>query len=90
MTPVQYLSERYEYIRWMRDRDEISAGQADQWRAKALETAMAMENNRYPDVTRVEVIDQNGRSYVNKSPNNKVSTQIQDEGRTLKIFIDTI
>jgi hypothetical protein len=38
-------------------------------------------------INRVEVIDQKGRSYVNWKPQNKVQLQIQDDGRTLKIFI---
>lgn len=38
-------------------------------------------------VTRVEVIDENGRSYVNQDPSNKVELSYQDDGRTLKIFI---
>ena len=38
-------------------------------------------------VTRVEIIDQNGRSYVNWNKNNIVNISIQDEGRTMKIFI---
>lgn len=38
-------------------------------------------------VKRVEVIDENGRSYVNWSPANKVEISIQDDGKTLKIFI---
>lgn len=38
-------------------------------------------------VNRVEVIDGNGRSYVNKYPNNKVELSFQDDNRTLKIFI---
>lgn len=38
-------------------------------------------------VTRVEVIDENGRSYVNWDKNNIVNISIQDEGRTLKVFI---
>ena len=37
--------------------------------------------------TRVEVIDENGRSYVNWKPTNKVEISMQDEGKTLKIFI---
>lgn len=40
-----------------------------------------------PNITRVEVIDENGRSYVNWKPTNKVVLQVQDEGRTLKVFI---
>lgn len=41
------------------------------------------------DVTRVEVIDENGRSYVNWNKDNKVRLDFQDEGKTLKIFIST-
>jgi hypothetical protein len=39
------------------------------------------------DVTRVEVIDEKGRSYVNWKDGNKVILSYQDEGKTLKIFI---
>jgi hypothetical protein len=39
------------------------------------------------NVTRVEVIDQDGRSYVNWDDNNKVELSFQDDGRTLKVFI---
>jgi hypothetical protein len=38
--------------------------------------------------TRVEVIDQKGRSYVNWKPTNKVRLSMQDDGKTVKIFID--
>lgn len=38
-------------------------------------------------LTRVEVIDQEGRSYVNWDDNNKVELSFQDDGRTLKVFI---
>lgn len=41
-----------------------------------------------PNCTRVEVIDQKGRSYVNWKPTNKVRLNMQDDGRTVKIFID--
>lgn len=40
-----------------------------------------------PKCTRVEVIDQNGRSYVNWKPTNKVQIQMQDGNRTLKVYI---
>lgn len=52
----------------------------------------AMEN--YSDeqlntsqVNRVEVIDQDGRSYTNWKQTNRVKVSIQDERKTLKIFI---
>lgn len=38
-------------------------------------------------VTRVEVIDENGRSYTNWNEQNKVELSLQDDGRTLKVFI---
>jgi hypothetical protein len=38
-------------------------------------------------VTRVEVIDQDGRSYMNWDDKNKVELSFQDDGRTLKVFI---
>lgn len=40
----------------------------------------------YPNVNRVEVIDENGRSYVKYNANN-VQIQIQDDGRTMKVFL---
>ena len=39
------------------------------------------------EVTRVEVIDDTGRAYVNRNPDNAVEVQLQDNGRTLKVFI---
>lgn len=39
-------------------------------------------------VNRVEAIDENGRSYVNWDEDNSVYIEIQDSGKTLKIFID--
>ena len=38
-------------------------------------------------VNRVEVIDQNGRSYVNWKPTNKTEISLQDGMKTLKVFI---
>jgi hypothetical protein len=38
-------------------------------------------------VNRVEVIDQKGRSYVNWKPTNKTEFSLQDDGKTLKVFI---
>lgn len=42
----------------------------------------------FKGVTRVEVIDQNGRSYVNWNEKNTVKVSLQDQGRTLKLFIN--
>lgn len=38
------------------------------------------------DISRVEVIDHNGRSYVNRDCSIE-GIQLQDENRTLKIFL---
>jgi hypothetical protein len=40
----------------------------------------------YPDVTRVEVIDSTGRAYT-KWDVKDVQISIQDDGRTMKIFL---
>jgi hypothetical protein len=40
-----------------------------------------------PNCTRVEVIDQKGRSYVNWKQTNKTELSLQDDGKTLKVFI---
>ena len=44
-TPVEYLAEKYNYITWLRNRDEISAGTADEWRDKFLKQAKEIEKN---------------------------------------------
>ena len=44
-------------------------------------------NDNFKKVTRVEVIDENGRSYMNWERNNKVKVSLQDDDRTMKIFI---
>ena len=49
MTAVEFLAERYNYITWMRNRDEISAGTADEWRAKFLKEAKEMEEQQLND-----------------------------------------
>jgi hypothetical protein len=45
-TAVEFLAEKYNYITWLRNRDEISAGTADEWRAKYLEQAKQMEQGQ--------------------------------------------
>ena len=42
-----------------------------------------------PVITRVEVITDNGREYVNWNKDNKITTSLQDDGKTLKIFVNT-
>jgi hypothetical protein len=41
-----------------------------------------------PKINRVEVIDQNGRAYTNYSVEN-VKILIQDDGKTMKIFLES-
>jgi hypothetical protein len=48
-TAVEWLAEKYNYITWMRNRDEISADTADEWRAKYLEQAKEMEKEQIID-----------------------------------------
>ena len=43
---VEWLYEKLEYVNWMRNRDEISAGMADEWRKHYLEQAKAMEKEQ--------------------------------------------
>ena len=45
-TAVEWLAENLEYVNWMRNRDEISAGMADEWRKHYLEQAKAMEKGQ--------------------------------------------
>jgi len=49
MTAVEFLAEKYNYITWLRNRDEISAGIADEWRAKFLKEAKEMEKEQIID-----------------------------------------
>ena len=54
MTAVEFLAERYNYITWLRNRDEISAGTADEWRAKFLKEAKEMEEK---EMTQEELVE---------------------------------
>jgi len=45
-TAVEWIAEKLEYINWMRNRDEISSGMADEWRKHYLEQAKAMEKEQ--------------------------------------------
>ena len=39
------------------------------------------------DCTRIEVVDENGRAYVNWKENNKITISMQDDFKTMKIFV---
>lgn len=46
MTAVEFLAKKYNYITWMRNRDEISESTADKWRDKYLKEAKKMEKKQ--------------------------------------------
>ena len=45
-TAVEWLAEKYNYVTWMRNRDEISPGMADEWRKHYLDQAKQMEKEQ--------------------------------------------
>lgn len=45
-TAVDFLSEKYMYVTWLKNRDEISAGQADKMRAQYLAESKEMEKEQ--------------------------------------------
>ena len=66
----------------------------DEWHSENENQALSIANVMamlpivdLSKVNRVEVIDENGRSYVNWKPTNKTSISMQDDGKTLKVFI---
>ena len=88
---LEYEFEQ-ETNKCMLDVDCTYSGSYIEWlekKAKQLITSSALESLQdLPKCTRVEVIDKEGRSYVNFQPTNKVKLSMQDDGRTVKIFID--
>jgi hypothetical protein len=48
-TAVDFLSEKYMYVTWLRNRDEISAEQADNMRAQYLAEAKEIERKQIKD-----------------------------------------
>jgi hypothetical protein len=46
-----------------------------------------LNNETLTSVNRVEIIDEKGRRYVNCDNNNYVKILVQDDNRTIKIFI---
>jgi len=72
-TAVEFLAERYNYITWLRNRDEISAGTADEWRKKFLEEAKEMEKEQIKDAYRFPntLVDMSSEQYYNETFNTK-------------------
>jgi hypothetical protein len=54
--------------------------------AKDILALFSVSDSYLPKCTRVEVIDKSGRAYTNYNCKS-VETQMQDEDRTLKVFI---
>jgi hypothetical protein len=54
-----------------------------------LDLLEEMDGTLFPDITRIEVIDENGRSYMNWKKDNAIQLSVQDDGRTLKVFVFT-
>jgi hypothetical protein len=48
-TAVDWLAEKFNYVTWMRNRDEISAGLADEWRKHYLSQAKEMEEQQHKE-----------------------------------------
>jgi hypothetical protein len=50
-----------------------------------------LENNQIIEtiLTRVEIIDNRGRRFISWEENNQIDISLQDDGRTLKIFVNS-
>ena len=60
------------------------------WERMYGKTPTVYEETKMTRITRVEVIDENGRSYVNWKEDNDITLSYQDDGRTLKVFVNTM
>lgn len=70
------------------DREEITGSKAAEMLNTLANDALEQEiDNLFSSVTRVEVVDSGGRSYVNWHTDNTVDLHLQDNDRTLKVFI---
>lgn len=92
MSAEKFIEENYFGLRVDCPRDIQTIYQAledyanEQLRLYGVVKSLPIQD--LPNCTRVEVIDQKGRSYVNWKPTNKVRLSMQDDDRTAKIFID--
>ncbi len=76
MNPIEQLIEALQYTQ--------KAAYDDLYELIVL--AQEYDANRYNNVTRFEVIDGAGRSYVKQQV--AVNLSLQDDNRTLKVFVD--
>lgn len=91
---VPYLGEGHEHYA---SRDSAGWGNVvkmndaivvdDKWLVLDKNTFGNPHSTSLPRCTRVEVIDDKGRSYVNWEEGNVVKFNLQDDGKTLKVFI---
>ena len=58
------------------------------WIGQYKQETEAANPQQMSDVTRVEVISNEGRDHINRCNKGSVSLSMQDEGRTLKVFIE--
>jgi len=56
-TAEDFLSEKYMYVTWLRNRDEISSEQADKMRSKYLAKAKEMEKEQIKDAYKCGACD---------------------------------
>jgi hypothetical protein len=49
-TAVDFLSEKYMYVTWLRNRDEITSSDADKMRIKYFEEAKEMEKQHLKEM----------------------------------------
>lgn len=71
-TAVEWLAEKYNYVTWMRNRDEISAGLADEWRKHYLEQAKELEKQQieYAETKDIQqLIDRNYAAQIRRGQN---------------------
>jgi hypothetical protein len=81
MTSVEWLAEKYNYVTWLRNRDEISSEAADEMRKRYLEQAKQMEKEQtvnawergkyigmsFPQGSIPNEYEQNGTQYYNQT-----------------------
>jgi hypothetical protein len=65
-TAVEWLAEKYNYVTWMRNHDEISAGLADEWRKHYLYQAKQMEREQHGNTwdAAIKAHDERGHVFV--------------------------
>jgi hypothetical protein len=66
-TAVDFLSEKYMYVTWLRNRDEISIEQADKLRAQYLAEAKEIEKEQIIDAATWGANAPSGEKYYNET-----------------------